>query len=146
MTKFNKTKTSGKLTKWLLAECLSKLFGRAAQQDAVMEAPFTYVGRLNCDEISGFLAKSLGRQLTQVEVAALDAGYRPQGLLDPDDSYSIRLASPRYLGTFAPEVEVFGTAVAGYADGESQLKLAETVSVHFDDGVDVIDNELVAAF
>ena len=103
------------------------------------------MGRLNCDEISGFLAKSLGRQLTQVEVAVLDDNFRPYGLLDPDDCYGFRLASPRYLGAFAPVVEVFGTAIEGYADGESQLKLAETVSVHFDDGIREIDDELVAA-
>lgn len=137
---------NGKLTKQTFVEWLEKLFGHAKEQSALNEPPFRIVGRLTCDEIGGFLAKALGRRLTQVEVAALDAGYRPQGLLDPDDSYSIRLASPRYLGTFAPEIEVFGTAVCGYADGEPQLMLAESVSIHYDDGVEVIDDELVAAF
>lgn len=142
------TKNTNTYRKVSFVKRLAKFFGCAMPEpeDAVHEPPFIYVGRLNCDEISSFLAKSLGRRLTQVERAVLDESYRPQGLLGPDDCYNFRLASPHYLGAFAPEIEIFGTAVDGYASGEPQLKLAETCSVHFDSGIDVIDEELVAAF
>lgn len=136
----------GRLTKHTLAEWLARLFGHAKQQPAADEPSFRYVGRLGSEEIGDFIEKSLGRRLTQVEVAAFEEGFRPYGLLDPDDCYSIRLASPHYLGSFAPELDFFGTAVEGYADGEVQLKLAETVSIHYDDGVDEINDELVAQF
>lgn len=106
---------------------------------------YTFAGRLSFDDISDFVEHALGRRLTKIEADALAVNYRPQGLLAPEDRYEFCLASPRYRGTFAPVIEVFGTAFAGYADGEPLLKLAETVSVHFDDGVDVIDDELVAA-
>ena len=137
---------NGKLTKQTFVEWLEKIFGHAKQQTAMDEPSFRFVGRLSSEEIGDFIEKSLGRRLTQVEVAAFEEGFRPYGLLDPDDCYSIRLASPHYLGSFAPELDFFGTAVGGYADGEMQLKLAETVAIHFDDGVDEIDDELVAQF
>lgn len=140
------TLKKNRLTKKSLAGWVARLFGHTTQRDAGYEPSFRFLGRLSSDQISDFLEEALGRRLTQIEVAALDEGFRPQGLLDPDDCYTFWLASPRYFGTFAPEIEVFGTAVGGYADGEGQLKLAETVSVHWDDGIEVVDDELVADF
>ena len=137
-------KINPKLCKGFFVRLLKDVFGQKGS--VVHNSGFEFVGRLDLDEVRDFLEASLRRRLTSVETAALDEGFRPQGLLTPDDSYSFKLASRRYRGAHAPEVEFFGTAVRGYADGCPNLQLAETVSVHLDDGVIAVDDELVASF
>ena len=126
--------------------CLFRSVFRQKKTPCVYNPKFGFVGRLNYDSVVGFLEKALGRGMTSVEIAALDENFRPQGLLTPDDCYAFKLASRRYRGAYAPEVEFFGTAVGGYADGCPDLELAETVSVHLDNGVLAVDDELVASF
>lgn len=132
-----------KAIKKVLREFILNLLRRPRQAD---ETGYEIVGRLDYDQVATFIEDALGRRLTGVETAALEENYRPQGLLTPDDCYTFRLSSPRYLGSCAPEIEISGTAVSGYANGCATLKVAETVSVHLDDGSSEIDDELVARF
>lgn len=95
--------------------------------------PWRFTGRLSEDDIVLFCERSLGRRLSQVELAAIERDFRPQGLLTDKDSYLIRIASDRYLG-HPPTLEIYSTALDGYADGCPTLVLAESADLHFRDG------------
>lgn len=88
-----------------------------------------FVSRLSQDDVQTAIKRVLGRRLLSSEVSAFQQAWRPQGLLDADDSYSFRVASARYLGR-AASVFVYALAADGYARFDSKpLALVECALV-----------------
>ena len=91
-----------------------------------------FVSRLREEQLAEAAEHLLGRRLLASERAALEEGFRPQGLLSPDDEYCFRIASPRFLGRGVIAL-VRALALDGYGrDDDRPLLLAETALVTFE--------------
>jgi hypothetical protein len=90
-----------------------------------------FVSRLRENQLAEAAEELLGRRLLASERAALEEGFRPQGLLSPDDSYAIRIASPRFLGRGVIAL-VRALALDGYGrDDDRPLIMAESALLTF---------------
>lgn len=88
-----------------------------------------FVSRLSQDDVQTAIKRVLGRRLLSSEVSAFQQAWRPQGLLDADDTYAFRVASARYLGR-AASVFIYALAADGYARFDRKpLKLVESALV-----------------
>ena len=99
------------------------------QRSSHAEPSPRFVSRLREDDVLAAVQRVLARPLLASERAAFDAGWRPQGLLTADDSYTFRAASPNYEGC-AAIVYLFALAADGYGRAdEKQLSLVEVALV-----------------
>jgi hypothetical protein len=88
-----------------------------------------FVSRISQGDVETAIKRVLGRRLLRSEVSAFQQAWRPQVLLNADDSYSFRVASARFLGR-AVSVFVYALAADGYAKFDSKpLALVECALV-----------------
>ena len=111
-----------------LASRLFRLFsGRSSNGQS--EPSQIFVSRLSQDDVQTAIERVLARRLLSSEVNAFQQAWRPQGLLDADDTYAFRVASARYLGR-AASVFIYVLAADGYARFDRKpLKLVESALV-----------------
>ena len=97
------------------------------------ELPWRFESRLREEELIGLAERSLGRQLRKGELNAIWLGFRPQGLLDAEDSYCFSLFPGRHKGSSVPLIEVYPVALSGYVNGSSALVLSEGADIFYRD-------------
>ena len=113
----------------VLAWLAGRLLGKSQRSTKNMPR---FVSRLRAEQLAEAAELLLGRRLLASERAALEEGFRPQGLLSPDDEYCFRIASPRFLG-HAVFAFVYALAIDGYAcDDTKPLQLTEQAILTFE--------------
>jgi len=94
-----------------------------------------FVSHVSEEAIVKGLEALYGRRLLDSERAAVEEGFRPQGLLDENDAYAFRAASPRYRGRGAARVQVDSLALDHYGRFDDEpVELAEIAYLDFEEG------------